>query len=105
MPNGGIVGLWSAASILVGLTRDTLIKLAAEQDLEVVEQDIPREMLYMADELFLTGTAAEITPMRSLDDREIGEGKPGPVTKRVQEEYFAVIKGQRSEYAHWLTYL
>jgi len=93
------------ATVLEGITRNSTIELLRKAGHEVVEERFTRDEVYIADEAFLTGTAAEITPMRSLDDREIGEGKPGPVTKRVQEEYFAVIKGQRSEYAHWLTYL
>ena len=69
------------------------------------ETNIPRDEIYIADEAFFTGTAAEITPIKSLDDRTIGDGKPGPVTKKLQDDYFAAIKGQRPEYSDWLTYL
>ncbi|MEE8311400.1 MAG: branched-chain amino acid transaminase [Candidatus Binatia bacterium] len=93
------------ATVLEGITRNSAIELLQKAGYEVVEERFTRDEIYIADEAFLTGTAAEITPMRSLDDREIGEGKPGPVTKRLQDEYFAVIKGQRSEYHRWLTYL
>ncbi len=92
----------AAASILVGLTRDTLIKLAAEQDLEVVEQDIPREMLYLADELFLTGTAAEVTPVRAVDGIQIGSGRRGPVTAALQQAFFGLFDGTTRDQWGWL---
>ncbi|TFH24989.1 MAG: branched-chain amino acid transaminase [Myxococcales bacterium] len=102
---GGRIKTPPIATVLEGITRNSAIELLQKAGYEVVEERFTRDEIYIADEAFLTGTAAEITPMRSLDDREIGEGKPGPVTKRLQEEYFAVIKGQRSEYDRWLTYL
>ena len=74
-----------AASILSGITRDTVAKLAESLGLPVLEQNIPRELLYIADEVFLTGTAAEITPVRSVDKITIGEGKRGPITERLQK--------------------
>jgi branched-chain amino acid aminotransferase len=93
------------ATVLEGVTRNSAIELLRKAGHEVVEERFTRDEVYIADEAFFTGTAAEITPIRSLDDRQIGEGKPGPITRAVQDEYFAVIKGRREEYSHWLTYL
>lgn len=91
------------ASVLAGITRSSIITLARDLGFEVVETLIPREMLYVADEIFLTGTAAEVTPVRSIDRITIGEGKRGPVTERVQREYFAYIKGEIPDRHGWLT--
>ena len=91
-----------AASILAGLTRDTVIKLARSLGLEVVEQHIPRELLYIADEVFLTGTAAEVTPVRSVDRITVGSGKRGPVTERLQNEFFGLFDGSTSDRWGWL---
>jgi branched-chain amino acid aminotransferase len=91
------------ASVLAGITRSSIITLSRELGFEVVETLIPREMLYVADEIFLTGTAAEVTPVRSIDRIRIGEGKRGPVTERVQREYFAYIKGEIPDRHNWLT--
>jgi branched-chain amino acid aminotransferase len=93
------------ATVLEGVTRDSAITLLERAGYPVVEERFTRDEVYIADEAFFTGTAAEITPIRSLDDRIIGEGKPGPVTKRVQADYFAAIRGERAEHAGWLTYL
>jgi branched-chain amino acid aminotransferase len=93
------------ATVLEGITRASAIELLRANGVQVTEERFTRDEIYIADEAFLTGTAAEITPMRSLDDRTIGQGKPGPVTKRVQEAYFQAIRGARPEFAHWLTYL
>jgi len=93
------------ATILEGVTRDSAIHLLRQAGTEVVEERFTRDEVYIADEAFMTGTAAEITPVRSLDDRTIGEGRPGPVTKALQKDYFAVIKGERSEHARWLSYV
>ena len=93
------------ATVLEGVTRNSAIELLRRAGHEVVEERFTRDEIYIADEAFFTGTAAEITPIRSLDDREIGEGKPGPITRALQDEYFAVIKGQREEYSQWLTYI
>lgn len=92
----------SAASILTGITRDTIITLAAEAGINVIEQSIPREMLYIADELFMTGTAAEITPVRSVDHIIIGSGKCGPVTKDLQERFFGLFNGTTTDKWGWL---
>ena len=77
--------------------------LAREQRFEVVEDRFTRDELYIADEAFFTGTAAEITPIREVDDRPIGEGKPGPVTKAIQEIYFKVVHGEDPEHKGWIT--
>jgi branched-chain amino acid aminotransferase len=91
-----------AASILSGITRDTVFKLAESLGLGVVEQNIPRELLYIADEVFLTGTAAEITPVRSVDRITVGEGKRGPITERLQKAFFGLFDGSTSDRWGWL---
>jgi branched-chain amino acid aminotransferase len=91
------------ASILPGITRDSVMKLAAELGIPVVETIVPREMLYIADEVFLTGTAAEITPVRSIDRIVVGAGQRGPVTERLQKEFFAIIDGSKPDRFGWLT--
>ena len=88
---------------LGGITRDSVIKIAADLGWQTVEADLNRTDLYLADEAFFTGTAAEVVPIRSVDDREIGE--PGPVTKKIQEVFFAVAKGEVEKYADWLEYV
>jgi len=92
-------------SALQGITRDTVIQLLGDSGLKVIEQYSTRDDLYIADEIFLTGTAAEITPIRELDNRSIGTGKPGPVTQKVQKEYFDLVKGKNAKHAEWLSYL
>jgi branched-chain amino acid aminotransferase len=94
-----------SSSILPGITRDCVIRLAGELDIAVHETVIPREMLYIADELFFTGSAVEITPIRSLDRIAIGNGERGPVTKRLQDAFFAYINGEREDTYGWLTYI
>ncbi|AKR44022.1 branched-chain amino acid transaminase [Methylophilus sp. TWE2] len=91
-------------SALEGITRDTIIHLAkVELGLEVIEKRITRDEVYSADEAFFTGTAAEVTPIRELDNRAIGEGSRGPITEKLQSMYFDVVKGKNAKYAHWLT--
>lgn len=92
-------------SILPGITRDAVMTIARDLGLVVEEQRFSRDELYMADEAFFTGTAAEITPVREVDRRTIGKGEPGPVTKKLQEIFFQVVKGQKPEYQGWLTYM
>jgi branched-chain amino acid aminotransferase len=92
-----------AASILNGITRDTIITLARELGYEVREQAVPREFLYIADELFFTGTAAEITPIRSVDRIPVGTGKPGPITRAIQQEYLGIATGKIEDRHGWLT--
>ncbi len=88
-------------SALPGITRDTVLRLARDLEVEVIEQAIPREMLYIADEIFFTGTAAEITPIRSVDRIKIGSGRRGPITERLQKRFFSVIQG--NDPYGWLT--
>jgi branched-chain amino acid aminotransferase len=92
-----------ASGALEGITRDSVMTIARDHGYEVHETDLLRSDLYAADEAFLTGTAAEIVPMRSVDDREIGE--PGEVTRKIQETYFAVVHGEVEQYKHWLDYV
>jgi len=91
-----------AASILSGITRDTVARLAESLGLDVLEQNIPRELLYIADEVFLTGTAAEITPVRSVDKITVGEGKRGPITERLQKLFFGLFDGSTVDRWNWL---
>lgn len=95
------------ASILPGITRDSVIQIARELGIEVVETNIQRAALYLADELFFTGTAAEITPIRTVDRITVGSGKRGEITKRLQEEFFAVIMAERPAPfgKDWLTFI
>jgi len=93
------------ATVLEGITGRTALTLLRDSGVEVVEQRFTRDEIYIADEAFFTGTAAEITPIKSLDDRDIGTGRPGPITSKLQREYFAVIKGERPAYESWLTYV
>jgi branched-chain amino acid aminotransferase len=91
------------ASVLEGITRDTVIKLATDEGMYVEERPIAREEVYIADEVFLVGTAAEITPVVEIDGRTIGDGKPGPVTKKLAELYAKVVRGQVEKYLRWVT--
>jgi branched-chain amino acid aminotransferase len=90
-------------SILFGITRMYAMTLARDKGYQIIEQQIPREFLYMADEIFLTGTAAEITPVRSVDDRVVGSGSRGPVTKDLQDEFFGLVRGEIEDRYGWLT--
>ena len=92
-------------SALDGITRDTIITLAGEIGVPVVEKRITRDEVYIADEAFFTGTAAEVTPIREVDGRMIGAGSRGPITERLQTMYFDQVHGRRSEYPEWLTYV
>ena len=94
-----------SAAILSGITRDTTIQLLREQGVDVREEMIARDELYTADEVFLTGTAAEITPVRDIDHRKIGRGEAGPVTRHLLEAFFSVVKGTDTKHDHWLSYL
>jgi branched-chain amino acid aminotransferase len=92
-----------AASILPGITRDSIVKIAADLDITVKESVIPREMLYLADEIFFVGTAVEVTPIRSVDKIVIGKGVAGPTTRRIQEEFFGITSGTKADRHNWLT--
>jgi branched-chain amino acid aminotransferase len=94
-----------SSSVLPGITRDSVMTLAREMGYPVVEETIPREMIYLADEAFFTGSAAEITPIRTIDKIVIGAGRRGPVTKRLQEAFFAVVKAETDDRHGWLTYV
>ena len=91
------------ASALVGITRSTIISLAKEMGIEVKAKRLTRDDVYIADEAFFTGTAAEVTPIRELDNRTIGAGTRGPITEELQKRYFDVVYGRNSKYEHWLT--
>jgi len=93
------------SSILGGITRDSIITLAREHGLKVTETTIPREALYLADEVFFVGTAAEVTPIRSIDKIEVGGGRRGPITERLQRAFFDVINGEVPDRHGWLTYV
>ena len=90
-------------SVLPGITRDSVMQIARDLGIPVVEQVIPREMLYIADEAFFTGTAAEITAIRSVDKISVGKGVVGPVTRAVQKEFYAIIRGEKADRFGWLT--
>ncbi|MEI7772475.1 MAG: branched-chain amino acid transaminase [Chloroflexales bacterium] len=94
----------AGSSILSGITRDTVITLLGQMGVEVRQQVIPREMLYVADELFFTGTAAEVSPIRSVDRITVGKGRRGPITGEVQAAFFAVVQGERDDAHGWLEY-
>jgi branched-chain amino acid aminotransferase len=100
--NGELITPPQAASILAGITRDSVIKLAADDGIRVREQALSREILYLADELFFTGTAAEITPIASIDDMPVGPGHRGPVTQRLQDLFFGLFDGRTEDRHGWL---
>lgn len=93
------------ASALTGITRDSVINVAREFGLEVQSKRLTRDDIYIADEAFFTGTAAEVTPIRELDSRVIGEGKRGPITAKIQARFFDIVNGRAPEYDHWLAYV
>ena len=90
---------------LDGITRRSVIAIAEEMGLPVIEKRITRDELYAADEVFFTGTAAEVTPIREIDNREIGIGERGPITTEIQQRYFDIVQGKNPQYDHWLTYV
>jgi branched-chain amino acid aminotransferase len=92
-----------ANSALSGITRDSVLTIARHLGLAVSEQALPRELLYIADEVFFTGTAAEVSPIRSIDKIEIGEGKPGEITKKIADEFYGVANGLKPDRFGWLT--
>ena len=94
-----------SSSVLPGITRDSVMTLAHDLGLRLIEDTIPREMLYIADEVFLTGSAAEITPVRTIDKIVVGTGRRGPLTARLQEEFFAIIEGAKDDRHGWLTFV
>jgi branched-chain amino acid aminotransferase len=101
--NGVIYTPTLGNSALSGITRDSVLTIARHLGFTVSEQAIPREMLYIADEVFFTGTAAEVTPIRSIDRIVIGEGKPGEITRKIADEYFGIANGLKPDRFGWLT--
>jgi branched-chain amino acid aminotransferase len=98
----GVVRTPPLTSILPGITRDSVMKILRDLGVAVIEEHFARDLFYIADEAFMTGTAAEVTPVRELDDRQIGSGAPGPITKRVQEVFQAALHGRDPRYRDWL---
>ena len=98
----GVVRTPPLMSCLAGITRESVMRILADAGVPVVEQLFPRDLVYIADEAFMTGTAAEVTPVRELDDRQIGAGKPGPVTRKVIEIFHAALRGRDPRYGAWL---
>lgn len=90
-------------TLLTGITRDTVITLARDAGIQVIEKPMPRDLLYIADEIFLSGTASEVTPVRSVDKLNVGDGKVGPITRRLQKEYLGICKGEIADRHGWLT--
>lgn len=101
----GIIKTTPPTSILPGITRDSVIQIARDKGYTVIEERFTRDELYTADEVFFTGTAAEVTPIREIDDRPVGKGIPGSVTRELQETYFKVVRGEIERYRHWIDYL
>lgn len=101
----GVIKTTPPTSILPGITRDSVIQIAKDKGYTVLEERFTRDELYTADEVFFTGTAAEVTPIREIDDRPVGRGVPGSVTRELQEAYFKVVRGEIEKYRHWISYL
>ncbi len=99
----GILKTTPLTSILEGITRDSIMEIARDNGIEVIEERFTRDELYIADEAFFTGTAAEVTPIREVDGRTIGAGKPGEITKKVQSVFFDAVKGRNKKYKSWIT--
>jgi branched-chain amino acid aminotransferase len=100
--NGKVLTPPLGASVLPGITRDTIVKIAEQLRISVIETIIPREMLYIADEAFFSGTAAEVTPIRSVDRIVVGDGRCGPITQRIQRRFFEIVKGEIADEFGWL---
>jgi branched-chain amino acid aminotransferase len=101
----GVLKTTPLTSILEGITRDSIMEIARNEGIPVVEERFTRDELYIAEEAFFTGTAAEVTPIREVDGRIIGDGKPGRITKKLQALFFDVVKGRNKDYTSWLTYV
>src|SRR5262249_8167795 len=101
--NGVLLTAPLGNSVLPGITRDSILQIARDLGVPIIEQQIPREMLSSADEAFSTGTAAEVTPVRSVDKISVGKGVTGPVTKAIQKEFYAIVQGTKADRHHWLT--
>ncbi len=105
MMKNGILKTTPLTSILPGITRDAVIQIARAKKIPLLEERFTRDELYTAQEAFFSGTAAELTPIREVDDRIIGEGKPGPMTQELQAAFFDIVRGKNPEYKEWLDYL
>lgn len=105
MVRDGVIYTPLLTSALDGITRKTIMQLAAEMGYSVIERNITRDEVYIADEAFFTGTAAEVTPIRELDGRSIGSGSRGPITQAIQARYFALVQGKDKDYAEWRTFV
>jgi branched-chain amino acid aminotransferase len=103
MVRNGMLKTTPLTSILEGITRNSIMEIAADQKIRVVEERFTRDEMYIADEAFFTGTAAEVTPVRELDGRIIGTGRPGPITRKIQSIFFDIVKGKNKKYDSWLT--
>jgi branched-chain amino acid aminotransferase len=99
----GILKTTPLTSILEGITRNSIIEIANNEGIKIIEERFTRDEIYIADEAFFTGTAAEVTPIRELDGRTIGNGRPGKITKRLQSIFFDIVKGKNKKYKSWLT--
>jgi branched-chain amino acid aminotransferase len=100
---GGVLKTTPLTSILEGITRNSIIKIAEDAGIKTIEERFTRDELYIADEAFFTGTAAEVTPIRESDGRAVGEGTPGKITKKLQSIFFDIVKGKNKKYKAWLT--
>lgn len=101
----GVLKTTPLTSILEGITRDSIMEMAADEGIPVVQERFTRDEVYIADEAFFTGTAAEVTPIREIDGRTIGEGRPGRITRKLQAMFFDAAKGKNEKYGSWLTYV
>ena len=99
----GVLKTTPLTSILEGITRNSILQLAKERNIPVSEERFTRDEMYVADEVFVTGTAAELTPVTEIDRRNIGTGKPGPITQMLQKAFFEIVGGTDSAHRHWLT--
>lgn len=93
-----------SSPVLNGITRDSILRIAKDNGVPVKEEKFTRDTMYLADELFMTGTAAEVTPVREVDNRRVGKGEPGPVTKLLQDSFFKAVRGEEPRYREWLAY-
>ena len=103
--SGGALVTPRLSSALAGITRDSVIRIASDEGIDIIESRFTRDEVYICDEAFFSGTAAEITPIVDLDSRTIGTGKPGNITKRIQDIFFDTVKGKNKKYSDWLTYI
>jgi branched-chain amino acid aminotransferase len=103
--DGALITPPFSSAVLPGITRNTVMSIARDFGHEVREQNIPREFLYIADEVFFTGSAAEISPVAEIDDLKVGEGRRGPITKKLQQAFFEIVQGKTADKYKWLTYV